>query len=132
MGPIETAVRSSLSEGAILKTPTQGQPFIVETIDSRGVVLLIGAKRTRTAFSWSVLEDVDTAFRNQGWVVIGGRRDVEGNPGTLDGYLKSYVKRDTAGWVASLLQSAGVVDIDRTRPGRIRVTGSFGDSSTSL
>jgi hypothetical protein len=56
-----------------------------------------------------------------GWIVIGGRRDVMGNPGTLDGYLKDYMKRDTAGWVAALLESAGVVELERGRPGRMRV-----------
>ncbi len=45
----------------------------------------------------------------------------EGKPGTLDGYLKGCVKRTTAGWVAVVLDQAGVVEIIHDRPARIRL-----------
>lgn len=121
MGPVEKAIRGSLHEGDILSTPSQDAPFVVGTIDHRGVVLLFGKQRTKTRFSWSVLEGARTQFGHSSWIVIGGRHDVEGNPGTLDGYLKEYVKRNTAAWVASLLEAAGVIEIDRGSPVRIRV-----------
>ena len=105
----------------MLATPSQGKPFVVESINHRGVVLLFGKKQTKTPFSWSALEGIRTQFGRGNWTVIGGRRDVEGNPGTLDGYLKTYMKRDTAGWIASLLEAAGVVELDRGTPGRFRV-----------
>lgn len=38
-------------------------------------------------------------LRSRDWVKIGGRYEVEGDPGTLDGYLKTVMKRATAGWV---------------------------------
>lgn len=45
--------------------------------------------------------------------------------GTLDGYLKGHVNRLTAGWVAALLEKAGIVTIDGSRPARVQAaTGS--------
>lgn len=54
-------------------------------------------------------------------VEIGTTYDVQGRPGTLDVYLKNHVKRATAGWVAALLEAARVVEIDRSRPAKVRL-----------
>jgi hypothetical protein len=40
--------------------------------------------------------------------------------GSLDDYLKTFLKRTTAGWVAVLLERAGVLTIDRSRPARVK------------
>ena len=121
MGPVELAIRRSIRAGDELKTPAQEKIFVVYAIDENGVVLLFGRKQTSTRFSWVALEGIRTQFLDSGWIVIGGRRDVQGNPGTLDGYVKQVMKRDTAAWIASLLEAAGVVELDRSRPGRMRV-----------
>jgi hypothetical protein len=123
MGPVESAIRESIRAGENLKTPAQEKSFTVETIDDKGVVLLLGRKQTRTPFSWEALEGVRNEFANSGWIAIGGDRNAQGNPGTLDGYVKQVMKRDTAGWVAALLEAAGIVELDRSRPGRLRVIG---------
>jgi hypothetical protein len=47
--------------------------------------------------------------------------DIEGVPGTLDAYLKGWIKRTTAGWIAVVLERAGVVELDRRRPARVRL-----------
>ena len=78
MGPVEMAIRESVKEGTVLATPSQGKPFVVESINHRGVVLLFGKKQTKTPFSWSALEGIRTQFGRGNWTVIGGRRDVEG------------------------------------------------------
>ena len=121
MGPVESAVRRSIRVGEVLQTPARGKSFVVDSVDDRGVVLLFGRMRTRTPFSWAALEGVRIEFKDRGWIVIGGWRSVEGNPGTLDGYLKGIMKRDTAGWIASLLDAAGVAELERGHPGRIRI-----------
>jgi hypothetical protein len=122
MGPGESAIRHSIRAGESLETTAQKKPFTVDTIDQSGVALLFGRKQTRTPFTWEALEGIRTQFLHSGWIVIGGRRDVHGEPGTLDGYVKQVVNRDAAGCVASLLEEAGVVELDRARPGRMRVT----------
>jgi hypothetical protein len=121
MGPVESAIRESIRAGEDLKTPARKKPFTVGAIDGNGVVLLLGRKQTRTPFSWEALEGVRNEFLNSGWIAIGGIRNAQGNPGTLDGYVKQVMKRDTAGWIASLLEAAGIVELDRARPGRLRV-----------
>jgi hypothetical protein len=49
------------------------------------------------------------------------RHDVTGKPGTLDEHLKAFTKTNTAGWVAVVLEKAGVVDLIRDRPAYIRL-----------
>ena len=121
MGPIELAVREHVKASKRLLTPSQGKTFTVETVDDAGVVLLLGEKQTRTPIRWSVLEGVGTMLADSGWVPIGGVYDTTAISGTLDAYLKRFIKRVTAGWVAALLERAGVVQIDRGRPSRVRL-----------
>jgi hypothetical protein len=40
----------------------------------------------------------------------------------LDGYLNGWIKRQTANYVAVVLERVGVVDLDRERPAKIRLT----------
>lgn len=56
---------------------------------------------------------------------IGSKYETTADPGTLDGYLKGCIKRATAGWVAAVLESADVVEIDRGRPARVRLNPAF-------
>lgn len=117
MGPVERAVRSSIAGGAILVTPTRRRPFVVERLDHSGVVLLLGAKQAWTRISWECLEGVPEHVESHGGhIVIGGKHDVRGAENTLDGYLKRHLKRNVAGWVAVLLETAGVGAISRSRP----------------
>ena len=110
-----------------LFTPTRSNPFVVERIDSRGVVLLLGPERTATPIAWDCWEGIPKYLRSKGGEIdIGGRYTVAGNPGTLDAYLKPCAwGRATAGWVAAVLEVAGVVDIIRTRPARARLRPGF-------
>ncbi len=95
---------------------------MVSAIDRHGVVLLLGQLQTPTRLSWDCLEGVISfVAQHGGEVPIGGRHEVEGNPGTLDEHLKGCIKRTTAGWVASMLAQAGVVDIINGRPARVRL-----------
>ncbi len=85
---VEIAVRAAVKQGDVLPTPTGSAEFIVGSVDLRGVTLLFGPKRTRTFFSWHVLEGVQDYLEGRGWIPVGANRDVGGNAGTLDCYLK--------------------------------------------
>ena len=86
---VRRAVEERVSSGSQLRTPSRGKPFVVHTIDGGGVVLLLGAGRWPTRLSWECLEGVVPFIREHGGEVdIGGRHEVEGNPGTLDEWLK--------------------------------------------
>jgi hypothetical protein len=84
-------------------------------------VLLIGGKEAWTPLPWDAFEAIPDFLRGRGWVRVGGVFEVNGNPDTLDGFLKKYLKRATAGWVAVILERAGVVEVDRARPARVRL-----------
>lgn len=117
----QETIRSEIHEGQTLHTPVRAAPFVVAKLASEGVVVLIGAKQARTLLSWSVLDDLVAWLDGRGWVEVGGAYSLQGQAGKLDGFLKQRIKRDVAGWVAALLEAAGLVDLDRTRPARLRL-----------
>lgn len=121
MNRIEPAVRHHCSSGMRLSTPSGRGEFSVKLIDEKGVILLLGAKEAATRISWECLEGVDPYLRGRGWVEIGSVFDARSKSGTLDEYLKKHVYRATASWVAALLETAQVLDIDRSRPAKVRL-----------
>lgn len=127
-GKVELAVRSAIVPGQILRTPTGGATFIVAEYTPDHLVLLLGAGEHRTAVPWQALEGIPALVRGHGNVKIGSVYDTHAEPGTLDEYLKGYVNRATGGWVAVVLEEAGVIEIDRTRPAHIRVSGPWATS----
>jgi hypothetical protein len=126
MGQVESAIRSKVREGDMLETPVEAKPFYVGGIRGDGVVLELGEQRTPTHFSWECLEGVVPFLLQQGQLRINGSgKSTTIVRGTLDGYLKEHVNRLTAGWVAVLLEKAGVVQIDRRRPAKVGVSPQF-------
>lgn len=121
MGPVEQAIRATVSAGDQLRTPTGRGAFRVQEVRERGVTLLLGAKQTPTFFTWHCLEGIPAFLATGAWVRVGSRYDTAAEAGTLDDYLKRHVNRATAGWVAALLERAGIIDLDRTSPARVRL-----------
>jgi hypothetical protein len=70
---------------------------------------------------WRALEQVPDFLRGRDWVLIGGVYSTDGTPGSLDAHLKTFLKRATAGWIAVVLEKAGVITVDRTPPARIKL-----------
>jgi hypothetical protein len=124
-GPVEQALRSSVEEGAELPTPTGRARFTVQSLDTRGVTLLFGPKRTPTFFSWKCLEGIVDYLAGKSWVPVGANRDVRGNPETLDWYMKQHVVRQTANYVAVLLARAGVLELISETPSRVRLSSAW-------
>ena len=123
-GPVEAAIRTHLAPGTELPTPTGRATFVVDEISPKELVLLFGPKKTRTAFSWPCLEGIPEFLRARQWVRIGANRNVQGDRDALDGYLKRFIKRQTADYVAVVLERAGLVELDRERPARVRLLRS--------
>jgi hypothetical protein len=119
-GPVETAIRMHIAPGTRLPTPTGRATFIVNDLRPDGMVLLLGAKPTMTVPSWDCLEEIIGDLDGRGWMRIGANRDVNGNPGTLDGYLKNHIKRQVADYVAVVLERAHLVELNRDRPASLR------------
>ena len=75
----------------------------------------------RTPLPWQALEDLPGFLRGRGWVVIGSLYSSDSKAGSLDQYMKRFQRRATAGWVAVVLEKAGVLAIDRSRPARVKL-----------
>ena len=121
-GPVEIAIRGAMHTGDQLVTPTRSASFSLGRLDANGVVLLIGAKEAWTPMRWACLEGVVAFLHGQGWVEIGGKHASDADPSTLDGYLRACLRRSTGSYVAAHLERAGVLEIDRGRPARVRLS----------
>lgn len=119
-GRIESAIRRSVSPGELLATPTGRGQFKVAHYTTEGLVLLLGAKEAWTPLPWQAMEGVPNFLRGRDWVAIGGLYSTDSQPGSMDEYMKSYLKRATAGWVAVVLERAEVLVINRSRPARVK------------
>jgi hypothetical protein len=58
-------------------------------------------------------------------VAIGSLYSTDSQPGSLDEYMKSFLKRATAGWIAIVLEHAGILMIDRSRPARVKLCSGW-------
>ena len=117
----ESAIRKHLRPGQQLLTPSRGAQFTIHSLDRNGVTLLFGAKETVTPLPWACWEESLDFLDGKGWVEIGGRFAVDADPSTLDGFLRRYIKRSTASWVAAVLEAAGLVESDGGRPAKVRL-----------
>ena len=118
-------MRANLREGDELQTPGQGKPFWVHRIDGRGLVLLLGKGRWETRIPWEALEGIPDLLRGRGWVRTTGSFAPESDPRSLSGYLKQFVHRETANWVAVVLDKSDVIELDRSRPLSARLRSGF-------
>jgi hypothetical protein len=74
---------------------------------------------------WEALEEVPDLLRGRSWVPIGSTYSTHAAEGTLDGHLKGYIARATGGWIAVVLERAGVLEIDRSRPARVKLAAGW-------
>lgn len=125
MGPVERSVRESMHGGDELRTPGQGKPFRVHGIDDRGIVLLLGKGEWETRIPWEALEGVPELLRGRGWVRTSGSFAADSDITTLSGYLKQFISRETTNWVAVVLERAGVLELDRSRPLTARLRSGY-------
>ena len=124
-GRVEDAIRASVSPGELLATPTGRGHFTVARYTSEGLALLLGKKEAWTPLPWRAMEGIPGFLRGRGWVPIGGVYSTDSAAGSLDEHLKAYLNRATAGWAAVLLERAGVLAIDRSRPARVKLNPNW-------
>lgn len=125
MGDVERAVRQALRPGQELATPGHSKPFEVADLSRSGLVLLLGKGRWNTTIPWAALEGIPDLLRGRGWVRTTGQFAPSADVTSLSGYLKQYVYRETANWVAVVLEEAGVLELDRHTPIRARLSPDF-------
>jgi hypothetical protein len=120
-GRVENAVRTAITPGDVLATPSGRGRFTVARYTTDSLVLLLGEKEAWTPLPWRALEEIPDLLRAHDWVLIGSVYSTDSRQGSLDEHLKRYLKRATAGWVAVLLEKAAVITIDRSRPAQIKL-----------
>jgi hypothetical protein len=120
-GMIERLIREHVSPGDEFLTPSGRGKFSVRDLTSDGLVLLLGSGEHPATLRWLCLEGLGDFLDGRGWVRVGGSYLVTGEEGTLDGYLKGCTGTATAGWIAVVLEHAGVVELDRSRPAKVRL-----------
>ena len=126
MERVEEAIRSTYRTPVTLHTHGRQKPFVLERLDSNGIVLLLGKQRNYTPIGWECLEGiVPFLSRRSGWTAAGGTFVVAGEPGTLDEYLKDCISRQTSRWIAVVLEQAGVVQVDKGPPLRVQLASRF-------
>lgn len=125
MGPVERAVWARVHTGLQLATPGQGKPFQIAETNSRHLVLLLGEGQWRTPIPWEALEGVPDLLRGRGWVRTTGSYSTDDDATSLSGWLQQFVNRETANWVAVVLERAGALELDRSRPLRARLRHEF-------
>ena len=118
-------MRLAVVPGESLLTPSGRGHFTVARYTFHELILLLGEKEARTPLPWRALEEIPDLLRGRGWVLIGGSYSVDSQPGSLDQHLKMFLNRATAGWVAVVLESAGVATLDRSRPMRLKLCSGW-------
>lgn len=124
-GRVEAAVRAAVPLDSPLRTPSGRGRFRVARYTTDRLVLLLGEKEAWTPLPWKALEEVPGLLRGRGWVRIGSVYSTDSVAGTLDAHLKQYLARATAGWVAVVLERAGVVEMDRTAPAKVKLAPNW-------
>lgn len=82
-------------------------------------------KEARVPLAWQAMDGVPDFLRARGWVAAGSLYSTDSQPGSLDEYRKSFLKRATAGWFAGVLERAAVLAIDRSRPARVKLCSGW-------
>ena len=121
MGFVQRALRRKLSTGDLLYTNARRAEFEIGEIDSDGLVLLLGSGRNSVKLPWACWEGIPAMLSHKDWMKVGGTYLMDGEPDTLDEYLKGFTGTSTSRWVARVLEEAGIVEIDTGPPLMIRL-----------
>lgn len=113
-------IMDQILPGTVLKTPSERSSFRVESIDSGGVMMRVGA-------GWPIYvpkdcwEGIPDFLRGRGWVLVGA---THGTPprGSLDDYLQRFTHgTSSASYVVPILERILLVQVKRSKPSQIRL-----------
>ena len=108
-----------IKPGQVLYTPIQKKPFKIKSISQSGIVLIIG-KKWITPIPVDCWNGIPNYLKGKGWVEIGAIHGIS-KPGTLENYIDGFIPRSAGNYVASILEHAGIVKIDRNLPSKVRL-----------
>jgi len=113
---------SKLQDDDILYTPKQRKRFTIKQISADGIRILIG-KEKNTFIPADCLNGIYDFLKDKGWVEVGAMHNNICKSGTLEEYVKSSKpeKTNVGNYVASILEDAEIVEIDRKIPNKVRL-----------
>ena len=109
-----------LKSGDQLATPIRGKKFKIESISPTGATLILG-KKWKTPIPAECWNGIPSFLRGRDWVEIGAIHGTS-KPGTLEHYIDRFIPRSAGSYVASILEYAGVVEINRKLSSKVRLT----------
>jgi hypothetical protein len=115
---VETAIRARFPSRERLFTPMDKKPFELAGVDKNGILIKLGTRATPVRIDWATLEGIPAFLQGRGFILAAGMY-VEGQPPTLDEYLKPHVSENVGRWLALILSEAEIVLLKRGKPIRL-------------
>jgi len=117
---IMIAITTQVSPGMKIATPSGRAKFEIYHINSLRVMIHVGKKRSTIKIPAQCFEDVPNFLLGKGWVRIGAiHKTIQED--TFDSFVKQYTRRSAASYVAPILEKAGIIEIDRSIPAKVRL-----------
>jgi len=108
---------------SIIKTPSGKARFEFYHIDGEKVVIKTEGD-SKIKIPAICFENAPSFLRGKGWIRIGALHDTSREE-TFDSFLKRFTSgTSVASYVAPILEKAGMVGIDRSRPAKLRLKTS--------
>ena len=107
--------------GTVMRTPSARSDFVFQHVDPEKILLLIGKNKKPFKIPAPLFDSVLDFFGGKDWIRIGA---IHGKPnkGTFDEYVQGYTSGTSgASYIAAILEKAGIAEINRKRPARIRL-----------
>ena len=105
---------------SIMKTPSGKAQFEFHHRDSEKVVIKTEGG-SQIKIPGTCFENAPNFLREKGWTRIGALHDTSYGE-TFDGFLKRFTSgTSVASYVAPILEKAEIVEIDRSRPAKLRL-----------
>ncbi len=117
---VRDAIRGTVREGQRLPTPSRRSTFGVAQLDHDAITILIGPKKTAQRIPWSLLDETLAQVPRDRWMPIGAVHSSDSADGTLEALLKPSLHRSVANYVAALLATANLVQLETEGTHRVR------------
>lgn len=116
---VMSQLMGKMNPGQLLYTPIQKKKFKIHSIYPSGITLILG-KKWKTPIPAACWDGIPGYLKGKGWVEIGAIHGIS-KPGTLENYIDRFIPRSAGNYVASILEYAGIVEIERSLPSKVRL-----------
>ena len=118
-------ILKGIKEGMVLYTPVQRKQFRVHSVDDKKLVFFVGTK-TKIEVPRACWDGIPSFLKGRDWVKIGAKHESTEKvlPGSLERYLDGCPNKTSASaaeYVAPVLEYLNIVEVDNSRPSKIRL-----------